>query len=49
MALSSATQHVMPPDLPTDSGKRDVLTQGSLCLPCCVQRDADSFDSDLRC
>ena len=34
--LSSATQHVMPPEFGR-SGERKVLTLGSLCLPCCVR------------
>ena len=32
-ALSSATQHAMPPEL----GEWSVLTLGSLCLPCCAR------------
>ena len=38
-ALSSATQHAMPPEL-AESGERSVLTLGSLCLPCCLRDTA---------
>ena len=38
-ALSSATQHAMPPEIGR-TGERSVLTLGSLCLPCCVRDTA---------
>ena len=39
VALSSATQHAMPPEIPK-SGERTVLILGPLCLPCCVRDTA---------
>ena len=40
-ALSSATQHAMPPEFGSPlSAERSVLTLGSLCLPWCVRDKA---------
>ena len=41
-ALSSATQHAMPPDS-AESEERSVSTLGSLCLPYCVRYTAWSW------
>ena len=38
-ALSSATQHAMPPEF-SRKWRHSVLALGSLCLPCCVRNTA---------
>ena len=39
-ALSSATQHAMPPEFGRKWGTECLMTLGSLCLPCCVRDTA---------
>ena len=39
-ALSSATQHAMPPQNSAESGERSLITLNSLCLLCCLRDTA---------